>query len=130
MKTIVASLAVMLCLVGCGDDGDEKNSGGTSARGCLTMDEDGRPLQCYSYSGSNANLIPGVGGGALFCPLEMENVKQVASCPRNSSLVGRCETDLGFEMKQTVFYYLPEGDLEEAANMYEAICFSGVWTRH
>lgn len=126
MRMIVASLVAMFCLLGCGDDGDGKSSRGTP--GCLTMDEEGRPVQCYTYSGSNSQYIPGVGGGAFFCPVAAENVKQVSSCPRNSTLVGRCETDLGFDMKQTVFYYLPEGDMEDVGDMYEGLCF-GVWTR-
>lgn len=129
MRMLVALMVASFCFVGCGDDdeGQGGGGGGVQGSGCLTVDEAGRPLLCYFYSGSGFQLMPG--GAATFCPKDSETLKTVSSCPRNDRLVGTCESPLGLDMTQTVFYYVPEGNIDEAAPMYEGMCSTGKWTR-
>lgn len=128
MRIFLAGFVALAFLVGCGDgDGD---GGGTlpGGEGCLTTDGEGRPVQCSTLSGGSLHLLPG--GAAAFCPEEKLDLERVRSCPDNERLVGSCERDMGFDIKNITYYYLAEGEIDEAAKaVYVGICeqLQGVW---
>lgn len=127
MRTVLASFVALLLLAGCGDE-SEGGSGVETGEGCLIADEEGRPLQCWLWTGSGMQHMP---TGTFMCPTNEVNVKAVRSCPRGESYVGRCTKELMENLKQVHTYYAPEGDKEDAALIYEGMCdgLDGVWAR-
>lgn len=127
MRALLASLVLAHLLVGCGDGDDEPHRGA----GCLTVDDEGRPVTCITHDGEATQHVPG--GGAMHCSAYFEafdGMKRVESCPMGAQLVGYCRNDMGHGVRQFTYHYEHDIDLELAAELYQEMCEDTMGTWH